>query len=72
MAPKIKVPKENIIDTSLNLIRNGGIAALNARTVANVLKVSTQPIFRVYATMEELKEDVTAKIGKYYSDLMNK
>jgi AcrR family transcriptional regulator len=67
MPPKPKVSKENSIDAALNLIRGGGVAALNARAIANELKCSTQPIFRVYATMEEVKADVIATVQEYYT-----
>lgn len=67
MPPKAKITKDNIIEASLKLVRNGGISALNARAIANELKCSTQPIFRFYATMEEVKTDVIAAIGEYYS-----
>ncbi len=67
MPPKAKITKEKIIQASLSIVRNGGISALNARAIANELKCSTQPIFRFYTTMEEVKTDVTAMIGEYYS-----
>lgn len=67
MPPKAKITKGNIIEASFKLVRNGGISALNARAIANELKCSTQPIFRLYATMEEVKTDVIAAIGEYYS-----
>jgi len=67
MPPKPKITKENILETSLNLIRSGGIPALNARAIAKELNCSTQPIFRIYKTMEEVKADVIAMAGEYYS-----
>jgi len=67
MPPKAKITKENIIEASLKLIRIGGISMLNARAIANELNCSTQPIFRHYATMEEVKVDVIAKVGEYYN-----
>lgn len=67
MPPKAKISKENIIDASLKLIRSGGTSALNARAIASELNCSTQPIFRVYATMEEVKADVIGKVSAYYN-----
>lgn len=67
LAPKSKISKENIIDASLKLIRSGGFAVLNARSIAKELNCSTQPIFRFYATMEEVKTDVLAFAQEYYT-----
>ena len=67
MPPKPRVTKENILAVSLNMIRSGGIASLNARAIAKALHCSTQPIFRFYATMEKLKADVIAMATAYYS-----
>jgi len=66
MPPKAKITKEDILEASLNLIRGGGISALNARAIANELHCSTQPIFRIYATMEEAKADVINAARDYF------
>lgn len=58
MPPKARVEKEDIIKAAADIVRENGIAALNARAVAAKLGVSTQPIFSNYSTMEELKGDV--------------
>ena len=58
MPPKIKITKENVINTAVNLVRAYGESALNARTIADVLACSTQPIFSNFSTMEALKEAV--------------
>ena len=58
MPPKVKVTKEEIVRAALDLVRQSGAAALNARAVANRLGCSTQPVFSNYATMEELRQDV--------------
>ncbi len=66
MPPKIKVEKEDIIKAAADIVRENGISALNARAVAAKLKVSTQPIFSNYSTMEELKNDVLNCAYKIY------
>lgn len=58
MPPKAKVTKQDIIDTAMNIIREGGEQILNARAVAAKLGCSTQPVFSNYNTMEQLKSDV--------------
>ena len=53
MPPKIKITKEEIVDTALNLVREAGEQALNARSIAAKLKCSTQPVFSNFETMED-------------------
>ena len=60
MAPKIKVTAEQLRAAGLNIVRQGGPQALNARAVAARLGCSTQPVFSNYATMEDLQRDVLA------------
>ena len=54
MPPKVKVTKNEIIQTAIDLIRQNGENAVNARSIASALNCSTQPIFSNFATMEEL------------------
>ena len=58
MPPKIKITKNEIINTALSLVREGGTEALNARNIAASLGCSTQPIFSNYQGMSELYEAV--------------
>ena len=54
MAPKVKISKEDILNSALDLLRDRGETAVNARNIAAVLNCSTQPIFSNFATMDEL------------------
>ena len=55
MAPRIKITKQDIINTAVDIVREGGADTLNARVVAARLDCSTQPIFSNFSTMDELK-----------------
>ena len=55
MPPKVKIAREEIANAALEMIRQGGEASVNARSIAAVLGCSTQPIFSNFATMEELR-----------------
>ena len=55
MPPKVRITKEDIINTAVDIVRKNGEQALNARTVAAVLNCSTQPVFSNFATMQELR-----------------
>ena len=55
MPPKVKITKDEIIQTSIELIRKDGVEAINARNIASALGCSTQPLFSNFATMDELQ-----------------
>ena len=61
MAPKIKVNREAIVEVALEIVRQDGVQALNARMVAAKLGCSTQPVFSNFASMEELKQAVIGR-----------
>lgn len=61
MPPKVKVTKEDVINAAVEIVRNSGSQAINARTIASVLNCSTQPVFSNFATMDELRLAVVEK-----------
>ena len=72
MPPKPKITKDMIIEAAFEVARETGAKYINARTVANKLKCSTQPIMYHFATIEELKKAAYAKADVYHSEyLMN-
>lgn len=72
MPPKIRITKENIIEKSVEIVREQGIDNLNARSLAKKLGCSVQPIFRAFSSMGELKETVLQYVADYYSDYLRK
>ena len=52
MPPKAKVTREDILSACVEIIRESGFDAVNARALASRLGCSTQPIFSNYASME--------------------
>ena len=54
MSPKIKITRDEIINTAIDILRKEGEEAINARSIANVLGCSTQPIFSNFASMDDL------------------
>lgn len=54
MPPKTKISREDIIKTAVELVREKGAEAVNARSIAAELGCSTQPIFSNFSSMEEL------------------
>lgn len=56
-----KVSKEAIIDAAVDVLREGGAAAINARSVAKKLGCSTQPIYLSFQNMDDLKAAMTQR-----------
>lgn len=55
MPPKVKITKEEILNAAVEIVRERGAQAINAREIAATLRCSTQPVFSNFATMEELR-----------------
>lgn len=70
MPPKVKITKEDIIITALELVRNQGEEAINARAIASSLSCSTQPIFSNFSSMEELEEKTIFAAYELYLDFI--
>ena len=68
MPPKVKITKENIVETSLELVQKNGVSALNARSVAAQLGCSTQPIFSNFENMDGLVLAVAEKASVLFDD----
>ena len=58
MPPRPKVTREDIVRVALDIVRESGEMALNARAIASRLGCSTQPIFSNFDSMEELEAAV--------------
>ena len=72
MPPKARVTRENIIEASLEIVRKSGEEALNARSVAELLHCSTQPIFSNFDSMEELDFEVLRSAYEVYLGFIKK
>ncbi len=58
MPRTVSISKQAIIDASIDLIRESGHEAFNARALAKRIGCSTQPIFSNFKNMEDLLENV--------------
>ncbi|MBQ2406636.1 MAG: TetR/AcrR family transcriptional regulator [Lachnospiraceae bacterium] len=76
MARKEQITKEMILNTAFDLTRKEGIDNVTARKLAAEIGCSTQPIFRVYANMNELYSEIYQKaidaFGEYYENFESK
>lgn len=57
MPPKIKISREDIINTTVELVRAHGEESINTRAIAAALNCSTQPIFSNFDSVEQLREE---------------
>ncbi len=67
MPPKTKITREMILGAAFEIARREGAEMVNARTVAQKLNCSTQPVLYHFKTMEELKKAVYAKADEFHS-----
>ncbi|MCR5687281.1 MAG: hypothetical protein K6G58_04605 [Lachnospiraceae bacterium] len=66
MPPKEKVPKVRIEDEAFEMTREYGFSSVTARKLADRLGCSTQPIFRAYENMDELRTDLFHMSTEYF------
>ena len=71
MPPQVKVSKDHIKSEAFAMTKESGFESVTARKLAERLGCSTQPIFRVYANMEELKVDLYEMGTEYIRNYMN-
>ncbi len=70
MPPKVKITKDDIIKTAVELVRKSGAGSVNARSIAASLGCSTQPIFSNFTSMEELEEKTVGAAYGLYLDFI--
>ena len=72
MPPKIKVTQDQIMLAAMDIVRESGIDALNARALAKHLDCSIQPIFKNFETMGSLKQALLVEAQKIYDGYTQK
>ncbi len=66
MAPKNKFTKEEMVEAALRVVRAKGIGGLTAKTLADELGTSTQPVFTAFKSMDGVKQEVYAAAVRVY------
>ena len=54
MPPKVRITRQAILEAALEIVRQKGPNALNARSLAGSLGCSVQPVFREFSSMQAL------------------
>ena len=55
MPPKTRITKDMIINAAVEVVKQNGFESINARTVAQQLHCSTQPVMYHFTTIDSLK-----------------
>ncbi len=72
MSAKAIIKEETLINGAVKIIRNNGIEELSARNLAKTVGCSTQPIFRIFKNMDELKDKVYDVVYEIHQKFINK
>lgn len=70
MPPKIRYGRDEVVAAALQITRTKGLDALNARAVAAQLGCSTQPLFREFSSMEQIRQEVYLAAMQVYDGYM--
>lgn len=68
MPPKAKITKDMIVDAAFEIARTKGAEEISARTVAEKLGCSTQPVMYHFATIDELKRAAYTKADMFHTE----
>ena len=61
MPPKTRFSREDIVEAAFRVVRKHGWAGLSARSIAQDLDSSTQPIYSHIKSMKNLEEEIVKK-----------
>ena len=70
MPPKTRVTAEMIAQAAVEMVRQSGFEAVNARTVSGQLHCSTQPVMYHFSTIENLKRAAYRQVDRRHSEYM--
>ena len=70
MAPRIRVTKDDILSAAVDLVRQEGADALNARAIAARLGCSTQPVMYQFPTMAEVRDAIYRSADDWHSQYL--
>ena len=72
MPPKCKFTKDEIIQAGLEMTRESGIDAVTARSLGERLGSSSRPIFSIFKSMDEVREEIIKAAEKLHTDYLKK
>ena len=72
MAPKNKFTRKEMVAAAVRVVQKRGAAALTAKSLAEELGTSTQPVFTCFGTMEALKAEVYVAAERLFDEYLTK
>lgn len=72
MARKTVFDYEYILEKTSDFIKEYGVDRMNARDLCKYIGCSTQPLFKNFNSMDELKKSIKKYVHAYYEDFINK
>ncbi len=70
MAPKIKITKDMIVHAAVEVTRQSGFENISARTVAQALHCSTQPVMYHFTTIDSLKQAAYEETDQLHTEYL--
>jgi len=71
MPPKTKITAAMIIEAAFEIIREQGLGNMTARTIAEKLGCSTQPVLYHFKSIEEIKRAVYERADAFHSEYIS-
>lgn len=66
MPPTVRFTRDAVLHAACQLMRREGMESLNARAIAKELGGSTQPIFRLFTNMEDLRRELILYVARQF------
>ena len=70
MPAVVELSKDRIVKVAVKMVNESGWDSVNARSLAACLGVSTKPLYRIYESMDEIKEDIYKEISRQYDEFL--
>ncbi len=67
----LEIKNDKVIKTAVKMVNEKGWDAVNARSLAKELGISTKPLYRLYSSMDEIKEGIYKEIYRQYDVFIN-
>ena len=71
MSRTATISKKSIIDAAIEILRENGAEAVNARSIAARLSCSTQPIFSNFRNMDDVMDEVLKATLDIYNSFVS-
>lgn len=70
MPKQISITKDMVDRIAFELVRTRGMEALTARNIAELVGCSTQPIYKIYRNLEELREHILSMVCNHADQMI--